>query len=118
MLQTTRTFALSLAVLLLLGALAPAPAHAWPFGNALHLHPLTAQGKDARITVYLFNKSYRFQEVNVAGHVYTVMPHDSLAIKAPAGTNVFAATETVYHHKGDLLVSFTPDRNNRTININ
>ena len=108
---------MSLAVLLLLAALTPTAAHAWPFGNAVHLHPRVAQTKDARITVYLFNKSYRFQEVNVAGHVYTVMPHDSIAIKAPVGTKVFNGTETIYHHKGDLLLDISPERNNRTVNI-
>jgi hypothetical protein len=117
MLQTTRTFASSLVVLLLLAALAPAPAYAWPFGNAVHLHPRAAQAQDGRITVYLFNKSDRFRDVNVAGRVYTVMPHNYLTIKAPVGTNVLAGTATICVHKGDLLFSITPDRNNRTVAI-
>jgi hypothetical protein len=116
MLQRTRTFALSLAVLLPLGAVAPAPANAWPLGKVLHLHP-RAQEQDARITVHLFNKSHSFQEVNVGGRVYTVMPHYGLTIKAPAGTGVFAGTTNFYHHKGELLFSITPDRNAGTVTI-
>jgi hypothetical protein len=115
MLQKTRTFALSLAVFFLLGALAPTPANAWPFGNALHLHP---RAQDARITVYLCNKAERFQEVNVAGQVYTLMPHYTLSIKAPVGTGVFAGTSTINHHKGDLLFSVTPNLKEATVSIN
>jgi hypothetical protein len=118
MLQKTRTFAMSLAVLFLLGAVAPAPVNAWPLGKALHLHPRAPQQQDTRITVYLFNKAERFQEVSVAGHVYTVMPHYSLTIKAPAGTDVFAGTSTVSHHKGDLLFSVSPEHSFKTITIN
>lgn len=116
--QKTRTFTLSLAVLLVLAGITPVSAHAWPFGKRLHLHPRTPQGQDARITVHLFNQSDRFQEVSVAGRLYTVMPHSGLSIKAPEGTDVFAATATVYHHKGDLLFSVTPDRSARTVSIN
>jgi hypothetical protein len=117
MLQTTRSFVSSLAVLFLLGALAPAPAHAWPFGNALHLHPLAANGKDMLITFNILNKSDRSQEINVGDHHYTVMPNDSLTIKAPAGTKGFAETESVYHHKGDLLFSVVPDWKDVTVSI-
>jgi hypothetical protein len=116
MLKSTRTFASSLAVLLLLGAFAPAPAHAWPFGNALHLHP-AANGKDTLITFNILNKSDRSQEINVGDHLYTVMPNDSLTLKAPAGTKAFAETESVYHHKGDLLFSVIPEWKNVTVSI-
>jgi hypothetical protein len=118
MLHKTRTFAMSLAVFLVLGAVAPATVNAWPLGKALHLHPRALREQDTRITVYLFNKAERFQEVSVAGRVYTVMPHYGLTIKAPAGTGVFAGTSTVSHHKGDLLFSVSPEHSLKTITIN
>jgi hypothetical protein len=117
MLQKTRTFTSSLALLFLLGAIAPASANAWPLGKVFHLHPRAPKGQDARITVHLYNKSDSFQEVSVAGRVYTVLPHYGLAIHAPAGTDVFAGTTTFYHRKGDLLFSVTPDRNASTVTI-
>lgn len=104
--QRTRTFALSLASLVVL--VAPTAANAWPFGKALHLHPRTANEKDARVTIHLFNKGDHFQEVSVAGRIYTVMQHEGLDITAPAGTDILAGTANVYHRKGDVLFSITP----------
>jgi hypothetical protein len=117
MLQTTRTFAMSLAVLFLTGAVAPSPADAWSLSTVLHLHPHSSQQRDPRIVVDVYNKNNTFQEIVVAGHVYTVMPHYGLTVKAPAGTGVFANTTNIHHRKGDLLFSVTPDRNNTTVPI-
>jgi hypothetical protein len=102
--QKTRSFAISLAFLLLLGAAAPPRANAWPFGKPVHLHPSATQGL---ITVQLYNKSGLVQQIKVSGHVYTMLPHDGLTIKAPEGTEVFAASNGFKHRKGDLLFAVT-----------
>ena len=116
MLATTRTFALSLAVLLLLGAVAPTPAHAWPFGKTVHLHP-GADQQAAQVTIQLFNKGDDAQQVKVADQVYTVKPHAQVTIKAPAGTGIVAATSGNKHHEGDLLYTLTPKQNGNTVSF-
>ncbi len=118
MLQKTRTFASSLVLFLLLGAIAPASAHAWPLGKFLHLHPVASQDQDARIVIHVCNRSGLVQQIKVAGCVHTMLPNDGLTIKAPEGTDVFAASNGFKHRKGDVLVSMTHDRNNDVVTLN
>jgi hypothetical protein len=78
-------------------------AHAWPLGRLLHLHPAATSAKDTRISFALFNKSGIIQDVDVAGHRYTLMPNSGLTITAPEGTQVVAETVSRGHNKGDVL---------------
>ena len=117
MLQPTRTLARSLAVLLLTGAIAPAPAHAWPLGKLFHLHPGATQPKDTRIPFHLTNQDGFLQQVEVDGRVYTIVPHGALAIKAAEGTEIYAVTSGIKHSAGDLLVAVKPQTRDRTISI-
>jgi hypothetical protein len=110
----TRSFAASL-VLLLLAAATPAPAAAWPLGHMLPIYTGAAAQKDTRVTVQIYNKGGLVQQVRVAGHVYTLMPHNRLTLKAPEGTEVYALSKGFKHRKGDMLFAFTPDRNNDTV---
>src|ERR1039457_3907605 len=98
-----RTLAGSLAVLLLAGAIAPAPANAWPLGKVFHMHPRSAQPEDTRITFHLTNQDGFVQQVKVEGRVYTIVPHGALTIKAAEGTEIYAVTSGVKHRAGDLL---------------
>jgi hypothetical protein len=115
--QKNRNLALSLTVLSLLGAAAPSPASAWPVGKLLHLHSNAVQVQDARITVQLYNRSGLIQQVKVSGSVYTLLPHDGLTIKAPEGTEVFAASKGFKHQKGELLFAVTSKLNLDTVNL-
>jgi hypothetical protein len=117
MLQINRTFAGSLAVLLIAGAMAPATANAWTLGRLLHLHPSAAKSQDTRISVQVFNKGVGLQDLKVDGHIYTVLSHEALTIKAPAGTAVFAASPGYRHRKGDLLFAVTPEMKDAKISI-
>jgi hypothetical protein len=118
MLQKTRSFASSLALLLLFGAIAPTAANAWPLGKFLHLYPVASQDQDARITIHLCNRSGLVQQIKVGGCVHTMLPNDSLMIKAPEGTEVFAASNGGKHRKGDILVAMTADRNYGVVTLN
>lgn len=109
----------SLAVLLVAGALAIVPAaNASPIGKLMHLHPRASQTQDSRVSILMYNKGPLFQDVKVDGHVYTVGSHGWLAIKAPAGTLVYAASTGMGHHKGDLLFAVNPEMKNATISFN
>jgi hypothetical protein len=120
MLRMNRESGSSLAVLLVAGALsiAPAAANASPIGKLMHLHPRASQTQDSRVIVLIYNKGQLFQDVKVDGHVYTVMSHGWLTIKAPAGTEVYAASTGMGHHKGDLLFAVKPEMKNATISFN
>src|SRR5579872_7551332 len=100
-LSTVTLFALVLA----LGATASTSAYALPhFG--VHRHP--ASQKDERVTVHLRNKATFFRDVRVGDKVYTVLANHGLTIKAPVGTQVFAASPGVTYRKGDLLFAINP----------
>jgi len=107
----------SLTAFILAGAMAPATANAWPLGRLFHLHPTANTAADARITFQLVNKGGLVQQVKVAGHVYTLMPHGALAITAPEGTEVFAISPGFGHRKGDLLFAVTPAMKGDAVSI-
>jgi hypothetical protein len=97
--------------------MAPVAANAWPLGRLLHLHPTVSNSQDTRISVQVFNKGVGLQDLKVDGHIYTVLSHESLTIKAPAGTAVFAASPGYLHRKGDLLFAVTPEMKDAKISI-
>ncbi|HEY4379164.1 MAG TPA: hypothetical protein VGN01_02395 [Acidobacteriaceae bacterium] len=113
----TRSLASSLVLLFLLGAVVPARAASWPLGHMLPLHPGASADKDPRITVQIYNRGGLIQQVRVAGRVYTLLPYNRLTLKAPEGTEAFAASKGFKHRKGDLLFAFTPDRNNEIVRL-
>ena len=101
----------SLAVLAL-----SASAAVSPFSHMVHMHPHTAQ-VDERVSLTLYNKSGSFRDVQVDGKIYTVLAHNSLFIKAPAGTVVFTKTTMPFHKAGDALLEVTPKLNNQKVTI-
>jgi hypothetical protein len=113
----SRILARSLAVLLLAGAIAPASANAWPLGKLFHMHPHATQPEDTRITFHLTNQDGFLQQVKVEGHIYTIVPHGALTIKASAGTEVYAVTSGIKHRAGDLLIAVKPQTQDSTISI-
>jgi hypothetical protein len=117
MLRTIRVLTTSLAVLLVAGAMAPAEAHAWPFGKALHLHPDADQTKDAKVAFLLHNKGELAQNVRVDGTVYTVGPLQSVTIKAPAGAAVYADSPGAGHQRGELLYVVRGDLKDATVSF-
>jgi hypothetical protein len=74
--------------------------------------------KDARVFVTLVNKSVTFRDVKIDGRNYTMMPHELLAIKAPVGTVVYAASSFGRIHRGDPLVALTPSLDHSRVAIN
>ncbi|HEY4381315.1 MAG TPA: hypothetical protein VGN01_13270 [Acidobacteriaceae bacterium] len=118
MLRMTRTFAGSLALLVAAAVAAPTSAHAWPLGKIFHLHANAGKAADARIDLHLFNRGTIAQDVEVNGKVYTVLPHEGLAIKAPDGTSVYAASMGLGHRKGDVLVKASPSSKGRIVYFN
>ena len=87
-----------------------------PFTNLVHLHPKPAQ-PDTRISVTFYNNNSGFRDLKVEGHVYTVMPHEKLFVKAPAGTIVYADSRTLTHKRGDVLMEVTPKLDNQRVNL-
>jgi hypothetical protein len=88
---------------------------AWP-GLTVHQHPDTTQ--DSRITIRLYNPGLTFRDVQVDGHTYTIQPHQTVTIKAPAGTAVYAGSTGAGHRKGDLLFAVTPALQDKTLTVN
>lgn len=74
--------------------------------------------KDARVYVKLENKSSWFRDVLINGHKYTVMPGELLAVTAPAGTVVYAASPFLSHHKGDAILTLTPSLDHQHVKLN
>jgi hypothetical protein len=93
------------------------PAHGWPLGRVLHLHPAAATAKDSGISFALFNKSGVVQDVTVAGRKYTLVPNSTVTITAPEGTQVISDTEAPGHKKGDVLFAVTASLRNDTLII-
>jgi len=87
-----------------------------PFTNLVHMHSRSAQ-PDTRVNIVLANKTTRFEDVKIGGHVYTVEANHTLEIKAPAGTVVYAASRTLNHRRGDTIVEVKPELNHQTINL-
>ena len=79
------------ALLALAASLAlPLPAHAWPLGRLLHLHPASNLSKD--ISFVLLNQTAAVQNVTVGGRNLSLPSHASINLSAPAGTQVMAAS--------------------------
>jgi hypothetical protein len=114
MLRNPSVCALVAALVFAGAASSPQPALALPhFG--FHHHP--ANPSDTRIYVELYNKNMIFRDVKIANHVYTVQPHESIRVTAPAGTPIYTAMTVPRHAKGDLLFWIAPAMNNTVINL-
>jgi hypothetical protein len=117
MLRLSSIFADSL-VILLAGAMAPATANAAQFKWLVHLHPGRSHAHDSRISFTAYNKGPIFQDVKIDGHFYTVRPNQSLFIKAPAGTPIYAESTGRGHKRGELILAVTPDMDGKTVPFN
>ena len=109
----TRIVALTLA----LAATASTSAYALPHFFGLHRHLAASRQLDTRVNLYLYNKGPMFRDVKVDGQVYTVLPHQTLTIKAPAGTAIYTESTGGLHRKGDLLFAVDPRMQNATLSI-
>jgi hypothetical protein len=89
-------------------ALTPVAANAAPFSNIFHLHPHPTVAQAVRYTLTIYNNTYAYQEFKVNGVTYAVPSHFNLIVKAPAGTEVYAASKMGTHERGSLLFSVTP----------
>ncbi len=89
-----------LASLTLAAMVATAPAG--PFANLVHLHPHS--NPDTRVTVTLVNQAHSFRDVKVDGHAYTIPCGQTLVVRAPIGTRIYADSRTPTLHRGDLML--------------
>ena len=115
--RITRTIASSIAVLLVAGTMVPVTANAWPLGKKANSNAAATQTQETRISVQVHNKSKQDQSLKVEGQVYTVPAHQTLTIKAPLGTAVYADSVCKGHVKGDQLFSFTKEMKDATFSI-
>lgn len=84
--------------------------------KAVHLHPHPAL-TDNRISFSIHNNAPIFQDVKVDGRSYTIMAHQNLKIKAPAGTLIFADSETGMHRRGEVLLEVSSQVQNQTLTL-
>jgi hypothetical protein len=97
-------------------ALTPVAAHAASFGNIFHLHPHpTVVTQDARVSFMIYNNTYAYQEFKVNGVTYVVPSHFNLLVKAPVGTEVYAASKIGDHARGSLLFSVSQQQDAQKI---
>jgi len=73
---------------------------------------------DTRVALTLENQSSWFRDVSIGGHKYTLMPGDVLAVHAPAGTVVYAASAFGHYHHGDMFLEVAPEMNHKRIAVN
>lgn len=111
--RITRILATSAASLLVAGALTAAYASPLPHPG-IHQHP--ALSKDS-ITVNIYNKGDAAQDLKIDGRVYSLKPHESITVKVPAGTQVFAAGPGPGIHEGDMLFAVTAALKDATVKI-
>jgi hypothetical protein len=99
-------------------ALTPVAANAASFGNFFHLHPHpTVITQDARISFTIYNNTYAYQGFKVNGVTYMVPSHYNLLVKAPAGTEIYAASKIGDHPRGSLLFSVSPQHDAQKITV-
>jgi hypothetical protein len=101
----------SLAVLALSASTVVSP---WP--KLGHFHPHSVQ-PDTRISVTLHNDSINFQDIEVDGRSYTILAHQGLNIKAPAGTVIYADSLSANHRRGDVLLEISSQVKDRTFDL-
>ena len=120
MFEKARLLVSSFAILILAGAIAPMAANAGSVGNLMHPYfaAKATAVKTTSVQITLYNKGTVAQNVKVNDKVYTVKPHASVTIKAPAGTQVFAATASATHQSGDVLFALTPQLDGDIISFN
>jgi hypothetical protein len=87
-----------------------------PLPKLVHFHPHAAQ-PDTRISLTLHNASPIFQDIKVAGRSYTILAHQGLNIKAPAGTVIYADSATSTHRRGDVLLEVSSQVQNEKIDL-
>ncbi len=102
-----------LASLTLAAMVATAPAG--PFANLVHLHPHTSP--DSRVTLTLVNQAHSFRDVQVDGHAYTIPAGQTLIVRAPIGTRIYAGSPTPTLHRGDLMVEVSADSANQNVPV-
>jgi hypothetical protein len=118
MLRIHRVLASSLAVVLVAGTMSPIAANAWPLGSKAHLHPGSNDASAVLIAVQFHNKGNSEQAVKVNGTVYSVPASQSITIKAPAGSQVYADTAGQGYNKGDVLYTVRGDLKAATVSFN
>jgi hypothetical protein len=106
------------ALSLAFAATASTSAFAWPHLPKLDRQPSAATQPDTRVTVYLFNPNSSSREVRVGERIYAMQPHETLTIKAPAGTNVYAESTGRLHTKGEVLFPVIPQLQDKTLSFN
>ena len=99
----------------LLASTVVATGNAQPLSHLLHLHPGDLSQADNRVSLRLYNDGSLFKELSVDGKNYTLMTHQTLDIKAPAGTAVYAASNMALHHRGDIVLTVEPTMQNARI---
>jgi hypothetical protein len=77
----------------------------------------STHAKTARVYVTLVNKGSWFRDVKINGRIYTVLPGELLAVKAPVGTTVYAASSFGRYHAGDLILELTPSVDHNRVSI-
>ena len=87
-----------------------------PFTNHIHMHPRQPQS-DFRVSLKVHNNAISFRDIKIGGQVYTVKSHQSLDIKAPAGTVIYADSHMASHPSGDTIVEVMPTLEHQTVNI-
>jgi hypothetical protein len=101
--MTTYLSMFSKSVLALTLAAAAIGAHAASRSTSPHT------GAVQRFHTVVTNPNFSFRDIQIAGRVYTVEAHKSLAITAPAGTPIYAADNMSSRHaKGSLLAEVAP----------
>ncbi len=98
--------------------LAPIHANAAPLLNIFHFHSQPPGAQTARYTFTIYNNTYISQEFEINNKTHTVLPHFSIIVKAPAGTEVYAASKLGGNPRGSLLFTVTPQYDRQQLVFN
>jgi hypothetical protein len=91
-----------------------ASASVSPVSHLMHKHPALI---DTRVSVTLHNHASMFQDVQVAGRIYTIPAKQGIVVKAPVGTTIYAASSTGELHRGQVVMQLDATENQKVIEL-
>ena len=118
MLRIIRTLAGSLAVFLVVGAIAPAAANAYSWGKKTKTDASTAASQGPPISFQVYNRGQVSQDIKLAGQVYTVPSQQTITLTAAPGAEVYADSEGNGYQKGTLLFTIIPTMKGAKVSFN
>jgi len=87
-----------------------------PFASFAH-HKTPNAEKDTRVSLFIRNDSQTFHDLKIDGHSYSLLAHESIFVKAPVGTVIFADSRFGKFRAGDPLLTVSAALNDDHVGL-